>query len=131
MNDDEKRAYVQYRLEAARKIFDAAVVLAESSFWNSAINRLYYAAFYAVGALLVHSGILTKSHSATKSLFSQTFVKTGVFDQKYSRLFAKLFDSRQKGDYEDIFDFDAERVRPLFEPVKELLDLVEQHIAAA
>jgi len=113
MNESEKKQYVTYRLETAYKTLDAAKVLADSEFWNSSINRLYYAAFYAVNALLVWNNILTKSHSTTKSQFSLHFVKTGRFDKKHGRLLAELFDSRQKGDYENIFDYDAERVLPL------------------
>ena len=45
--------------------------------------------------------------------------------EKHGRLLAELFDSRQKGDYENIFDYDAERVLPLFEPVKELIAAIE------
>lgn len=32
------------------------------------------------------------SHSATKSQFSQLFIKTGKFDKKYGRLLSELFD---------------------------------------
>ncbi len=131
MSDDEKIGYVRYRLETARKTLDAAAILAENAFWNSAVNRLYYAAFYAVSALLVYNGFQAKSHSAIKSLFSQHFVKTGLFERKHGRLLAELFDSRQKGDYEDIFDFDAERVQPLFAPVQDLINVIEQHISTS
>ena len=68
------------------------------------------------------------SHSATKSQFSQLFIKTGKFDKKYGRLLSELFDWRQKGDYENIFDYDLESVKPLFEPVAEMIDLIEKEI---
>jgi len=98
MNSNERAEYVKYRIESAYKTLDAAKILAENGFWNSAVNRLYYSVFYVVNALLVHQEIQTKSHSATKSQFSMYFVKTGIFDKKYGRLFSELFDWRQKGD---------------------------------
>jgi len=52
MTNEERREYVKYRIESARKTFEAAKVLSENGFWNSAVNRLYYAVFYAVNALL-------------------------------------------------------------------------------
>jgi len=70
MNIEERKEYVNYRIESAHKTFDAAKILAENGFWNSAVNRLYYSLFYAVNALLVANEIPTKSHSATKSQFS-------------------------------------------------------------
>ena len=128
MTNEERIEYVKYRIESAQKTFDAAKVLAENGFWNSAVNRLYYALFYAVNALLILNKIQTKSHSATKSQFSLFFVKTGKFDKKYGRLLSELFDWRQKGDYENIFDYDNESVKPLFEPVAEMIDLIEKEI---
>jgi hypothetical protein len=110
MTNEEKNEYVKYRIESAQKTFEAARVLAENGFWNSAVNRLYYSLFYAVNALLILNEIKTKSHSATKSQFSLLFIKTGRFDKKYGRLFSELFDWRQKGDYENIFDYDNESV---------------------
>jgi len=77
--------------------------------------------FYAVNALLVLNDIQTKSHSSTKSQFSQHFIKTEIFEKKYGRLLSELFDWRQKGDYDNIFDYDNDSVKPLFEPVQEMI----------
>ena len=128
MTPDERKEYVKYRIESAYKTVDAAKVLAENGFWNSTVNRLYYAVFYAVNALLVMNNIQTKSHSATKSQFSLHFVRTGKFDKKYGKLLAKLYDWRQKGDYENIFDYNDNSVQPLFAPVKEMIQLIERDI---
>ena len=84
-----------------------------------------------MNALLVANKILTKSHSATKSQFSLHFVKTGKFDKKYGRLLSELFDWRQKGDYENIFDYNESSVLPLFEPVNEMIKLIEKEIKNA
>jgi len=128
MNLEDRTEYVQYRIESAKKTFEAAKVLAENKFWNSAVNRLYYAVFYAVNALLVMNEIQTKSHSATKSQFSLNFVKTGKFDKKYGKLLSELSDWRQKGDYENIFDYDDDSVQPLFKPIHEMIELIEKEI---
>ncbi|MDZ7778075.1 MAG: HEPN domain-containing protein [Bacteroidales bacterium] len=86
MNTDERAEYVKYRIETAYKTYEAAKILADNGFWNSSVNRLYYALFYIVNALLVLNEIPTKSHSATKSQFSMQFIKTGQLDKKYGRL---------------------------------------------
>lgn len=126
MKNEERSEYVKYRLESARKTFLAAQVLAERELWNSAVNRLYYALFYAVNALLVLNHIKTKSHSSTKSQFSLHFIKTGKIELQYGRLFAELFDWRQKGDYENIIDFTHDSVNPLFKPVNEMINVIEE-----
>ena len=128
MTNEERREYAKYRIESAHKTFEAAKVLSENGFWNSAVNRLYYAVFYAVNALLVLNEIQTKSHSATKSQFSLHFVKTGRFDKKHGLLLSELFDWRQKGDYENMFDYNSDLVEPLFEPAVEMIELIEEEI---
>lgn len=99
MTDKDRKEYVIYRIESARNTLDAAKVLAENGFWNSVVNRLYYATFNAVNSLLVKNEIYTKSHSGVKGQFSLLFIKSGKLDKKYGRLFAELYDWRQRGDY--------------------------------
>lgn len=83
MTSEERNQYVKYRMETAHKTVDAAKILAENGFWNSAVNRLYYSLLYAVNALLVMNNIETKSHSASKSQFSLHFIKNGKLDKKF------------------------------------------------
>ena len=58
MTIQERNEYVKYRIKSAYITYDAAKVLAENGFWNSSVNRLYYALFYAVNALLTLIDIL-------------------------------------------------------------------------
>jgi uncharacterized protein (UPF0332 family) len=128
MTREERIQYARYRMNTAFKTYEAAKVLADHGFWNSALNRLYYAAFYALNALLTMHGLDTRSHSGVKSLFSLHFIKTGKVDKKFGRIFAELYDWRQKGDYENLFDYDENSVKPLFEPVLEMITTIDQEI---
>ena len=67
MTPDERFEYSKLRIETAHNTFQAAKVLAQNGFWNSAVNRLYYAIFYAVNALLVNNEIYTQTHSGMRS----------------------------------------------------------------
>ena len=51
MTREERIEYTKLRVETAYKTYQAARVLSQNGFWNSAVNRLYYAVFYAVNAL--------------------------------------------------------------------------------
>ena len=131
MKSADREAYVKNRIETAYKTLDAAKVLADNEFWNSAVNRLYYSVFYIVNAILVKNEIMTQSHSGAKSQFSLHFVKTGKLDKKYGKLLAELYDWRQKGDYENLYEFDSESVLPLFDSVKEMISAIENEIEKA
>ena len=63
-----------------------------------------------------------------KSQFSLNFIKSGLIDKKYGKLYADLFDWRQKGDYNDFFDLEEEAVISMIEPVQELLNLIKKII---
>lgn len=128
MTSEERLEYARNRIETAYKTLQAANLLFDNGYYNSAINRLYYSVFYAVNALLVVNGINPQSHSGSKSQFSLYFIKTGQLDIKFGKLLARLYDWRQKGDYENLFDFDSEAVSDLFEPVTEMIQQIEATI---
>ena len=72
-----KNDLINYRIARAKDTYDDASILAEREKWNSTINRLYYAAYYAVMALLLDSDLKPTTHNGEKSNFSEYFIKTG------------------------------------------------------
>jgi uncharacterized protein (UPF0332 family) len=124
-----KEELIKYRITRAKDTLDDAQILADKGKWNSAINRLYYAAYYAVIALLLDVDLKPTTHNGAKSNFSKYFVKTGKISKELGKIFSQLFTWRQKGDYDDLFDFQKEKVLPYFEPVKKLISEVERLIA--
>jgi uncharacterized protein (UPF0332 family) len=63
MTDEAHEHVVTYRLVRARETLEDARILADAGRWDSCVNRLYYACFYAVTALLLQHG-----HSALRSM---------------------------------------------------------------
>src|SRR6056297_1949813 len=124
-----KEDLINYRIDRAKDTLDDAHILADKGKWNSAINRLYYSAYYAVIALLLRDDLKPTTHNGAKSNFSEYFIKTGKIDKELGKIFSQLFTWRQKGDYDDLFDFRKEIVLPYFEPVKKLISEVERLIA--
>ena len=47
--------------------------------WDVVANRLYYAVFHAVSALLIKDGHKVNTHKGTLVMFGQNYVKTGIF----------------------------------------------------
>lgn len=128
MKESEKQNYVKYRLKKAEETFQVAELLIQNKKWNSAVNRLYYSAYYAISALLVKANIITKTHSGVKTQFFLNYVKSGIIEVKYGKVYSDLFDWRQKGDYGDFFDFTEKEVTSILLPTKELIDKVKKEI---
>jgi len=128
MSEDYKKDYIKYRLDRAFETLNDVKVLKESKSWNSCINRLYYASYYAVTALLLKHKYETNTHRAVKSQFGLYFIKTGIISKEYGQLFSDLADWRHKGDYGDLFNFDEQSVIPLIEPVEEFINILQKII---
>lgn len=103
---------VLYRLRKARETLDDAHILAGAGRWNPCINRLYYACFYAVSALLIRQGLSSSKHAGVRGLFNQHFVKTGKVAKEKAKVFNDLFERRQEGDYMDFVSFKESQVQP-------------------
>ena len=69
-------------------------------FFGSAVNRAYHAVFYAASALLLTQGLARSKHSGVVAAFRQHFVKPGIIETEYSRIYERLLDDRQIGDYD-------------------------------
>jgi len=101
---------VLYRLQRARETLADARILADAGRWNPCVNRLYYACFYAVSALLVQEGLSSSKHTGLRSLFNRHFVKTNKVPKEKARIFNDLFERRQEGDYVDFVSFEESQV---------------------
>ena len=121
---------VDYRRKRAKETLDDAGQLFNLGSLFSAVNRIYYAMFYEVIAILLTKGLSSPKHSGVKSLFNREFVKTGKVSIESGRLFARMFDFRQKGDYEDFVSFEADKVKEWLDDaklfIKELEDLIDR-----
>lgn len=106
----EERSVIGYRMERAQEAVDEAKVLFDAGHTNSYVNRLYYACFYAVSALLLTKNISTNKHGYLRSLLHREFVKTGLIPNEMGKHFDLLFNNRQKGDYADFVEFKADEV---------------------
>jgi len=101
-----------YRLQKAHETLNDARILAGAGRWNPCVNRLYYACFYAVSALLIQQGLSSSKHAGVRGLFNRHFVKTGKVSKEKARIFNDLFERRQEGDYMDFVSFKESQVRP-------------------
>lgn len=122
---ENRQDYINYRIQRAEESYEDALILAERKRWNSAVNRLYYACFYAVIAILLQRNVETKSHDGARRQFGLTVVTEGLVEKRLGKLYTRLFNIRHKGDYGDLFDFDEKTVVPLLPQVREFLNQIK------
>jgi len=103
---------VYHRLDRANESICEAELLLDAGHANTSVNRLYYACFYAVSALLLSQGHSSPKHSGVRALFHQKIVKPGLVEVAMGNLYDRLFDNRQKSDYVDLVKFEIVEVKP-------------------
>lgn len=89
-----------------------------------AINRAYYACFYASSAVLLRMGRSFAKHKGVRVATHQHLVRSGQLSQELGRLYDELFAKRQLGDYEALVSFDEGEVAQLLEGAGRFVDAV-------
>jgi uncharacterized protein (UPF0332 family) len=118
---EEKKAIINYRRQKAYDSLKEVDALVKLAFWNLAGNRLYYAVYHMASALLLDKGFSAHTHSGVIHLIGQNFIAKGFLDKSYGRLFTRLFDLRQSGDYDDLYDATEEEIVPLIEKTESFI----------
>jgi len=83
--------------QARETLAEADQLLASQAF-RGAVNRSYYAAFYAARARLATRDMDAGRHTGLITLFQQHFVKTGLVPAETGKVLARAFEKRQNSD---------------------------------
>lgn len=92
-----------HRLTKAKDLLSQAKLLHNSMKYDGSINRSYYSIFNTIRSMLALVKSDSTRHSGIISLFDKIYVKTKIFDKKYSIIAHSAFDHRQENDYEDFY----------------------------
>jgi uncharacterized protein (UPF0332 family) len=124
----ETAELVRYRLARATESLAEVKLLLANDHVRTAVNRLYYACFYAVSALLLTEGHSSPKHSGIRALFDQHWIAPGWLPKDMGRLYRRLFDSRQKSDYADLVTFDPAEVRSWLEEARAFVEQIARSV---
>jgi len=129
LSNEEKEAIVKIRIQQAKETFAEVSILIENKLWRTAVNRLYYACYYAASALMVHYGYQAHTHSGLIGLLGLHFVQTGKISDETAFVLRLLFEMRQKGDYDVWIEIKPQMILPLLNPAKDFIETIENFIS--
>ena len=115
-------------LEKARRSLKSANGDIEEENYDFASSRAYYAAFYAIEAILLTKEVTVSKHSAVISAFNQYFIKTGIFPKEYSQYISRLFRNRQMGDYEFELSISKDEAQEDLIIAQKLINAISQYL---
>ena len=101
MTDDESRSTAVLRwLNKAEDALASAESELAAGRHDFAVNRAYYACFYAASAILLAEGRRFVKHTGVRGALHRDLVKAGRLDVKWGKAYDRAFDLRQGADYE-------------------------------
>jgi len=123
---------IRYRLSRAKETLEEAKVMFQTNHPYGAANRIYYACFYAVIALLLTKNLTSSKHSGVLALFNQHFVKTGIIAVDMGKFYSRMFDNRLDSDYAEWAVVDKQDIQEELvhaeEFIKEVSDLISKQL---
>ena len=123
-----RRHQIQTYLQHARQALESAASNLEHGFHATAINRAYYAIFYAASGLLLTKGISRSKHTGVISTFREHFVKPGLIEVEYSDLYGDTMDARVGSDYDVTFESDAVTAQERLDDAHRFVDRVAGYL---
>lgn len=117
MTEQQRKDLVKYSIELAVSTLSEIEDQRRMGYYNTAVNRMYYACYYAAIALLIAYGKEVKSHAGVRTSLSMNFVKTGILPEDFGAFYSLVFSKRSSGDYEDFFTHDLNAVNELLPQV--------------
>ena len=124
LNDEERQILVNLEKEKALNTFAEMSVLRQAGLWNNIANRLYYAAFHAVSALLINDHHNIGSHQGAVIMLHQHYVKTGILSKEDGAFYSQLQTLREKSDYNCTYNATEADTAPRIEQTKQFIDKI-------
>jgi len=128
LKEEERLTLVKLELERAYNIFSEQEGLVEKKYWNTLANRLYYALFHAVSALLINDNREVGSHKGAAIRFHQYYVRTGIFTDDEGSFYSQMETLREKADYNCFFNITEKDALERIEPTHKLIDKIKHYI---
>jgi uncharacterized protein (UPF0332 family) len=105
--------YQNYKLRKSNQSLKASKLMIENNFCNEAINRLYYACFYSVTALLYKYSIEAKTHAGVRLMLHKKLVKENLINKEDASFYNNIFDYRHTIDYDDYAEIERKEAEIL------------------
>lgn len=115
----------EYRLANAREKLESAKLLLDEGKYKDSIGRSYYAIFTSLRAVLSKDGVDFSKHAGVIAYFQKEYIKTGIFDKKYSKYVQTAFQIRNSCDYDDFFIASKQDAEEQYQKAAELYEVIK------
>ena len=115
-------------MNRAEEALDVARSLLGSGHSHDAVNRLYYACFYAVSALLLLEDMQSRRHKGVRNLLDLHWIRSGRLPRQMGSFYRELMDARGAADYEDMVEFSRGDIESWLVEARGFVDEVKKRV---
>ena len=123
IDDKDRDALIEYRLQQAFETIELAKFLAENQKLVIAVNRIYYGMYYSLTALALKHSFETSKHTQLIGWFNKEFIFSKKVDPKFGKILKEGYQNRTKGDYEAFILFSRDEVVSM---INEMVDFIQE-----
>ena len=124
-DDNSRHDLIEYRCRRSKNALKEAELLFDNGYYNGAVSKLYYAAFYAASSLMLKYQLNASKHSGIKTMLGLHFVSKKLLSFQAGKTFTTLYEKRQSSDYEDFAYCDNSTYLELRPLTEQFIDEVE------
>lgn len=127
-SDTEIAAISKYWMEKAHDAIASAESELLAGRHTFAMNRAYYACFYSASAILLKNRRRFSKHSGVRAAVHQHLVKPGRIEVTLGKIYDRLFENRQEGDYLELIQFEEDQVRNAIQDATTFVSEIQKFI---
>lgn len=127
--DERQGDLSNYRIAEANDSLKVALHCLKEGLYKDSINRSYYAAFYAVKAVLALSTVDFKWYKDVMGYFNKEYVAKEIFPREIGRKLGTLQKVREKSDYDDFYIASKEKAEEQYETAELVIHVVKEYLA--
>ena len=130
-NDQARAEVIAFWLERSDEALDSALSELDAGRLAFAVNRAYYACFYALSAVLLADGRKYVKHSGVRAALHHQLIRSGRLEPSWGRVYDRVYENRHRGDYQELVVFEADHVRELSGQAADFVTQMRQLLAQA
>lgn len=126
--DNKEKDLCEYRIASALETMETAKWCVDNKHYKDAINRCYYAVFYAVKAVLALESVDFKRHKDVVAYFNKNYIATDKFPRAVGKRLANLQRKRENSDYDDFFIASLEETEKQLESAEDIIEEIQKYL---
>ncbi len=123
-----RQEIIKYWMEKAYESLQSARSEELAGRFVFAINRGYYACFYSASAVLLREGERFSKHTGVRAAVHRSLIRSGKIDPSWGRFYDLIFNSRQRGDYQELVAFSPEEAEELITQAEGFVEVMAGYV---